>query len=395
MPLSQLHKRTFILLLAAVTLGFGVVLWEYVGAIFWGVVLVIVFAPMHRRILVRMPRSPNLATLLTLLLCLVVVILPLVLIGISLVRETAAIYERVSSGNLSSANYLQQIFDALPPWITPWLDRLHLGSLSELQEKLTEVAVQTSKLAATRAVGLGQNTLGFVVSFGVMLYLMYFLLRDGKLLMQRVREAMPLEPEHKRELASKFTTVIRATVKGNLAVAAAQGALGGLIFWILGIQATVLWAVVMAFLSLLPAVGAGLVWGPVAIYFLATGDTAKGVVLAAYGFLVIGLVDNVLRPLLVGKDTKMPDYIVLISTLGGMAVFGLTGFVLGPAIAALFIAAWDMFAEMQRQAEQQPLLSPQGEALAPAGKPVEVPPTPSKAREIPPVPESDQGEVKA
>jgi predicted PurR-regulated permease PerM len=99
----------------------------------------------------------------------------------------------------------------------------------------------------------------------------------------------------------------------------------------------------MAFLSLLPAVGASLIWGPVSIYFFATGSVVQGFVLAAYGVLVIGLVDNVLRPILVGKDTKMPDYIVLISTLGGMSIFGLTGFVIGPAIAALFIACWDIY----------------------------------------------------
>jgi predicted PurR-regulated permease PerM len=137
--------------------------------------------------------------------------------------------------------------------------------------------------------------------------------------------------------------VIRATVKGNVLVAAAQGALGGLIFWFLGVQAPLLWAVVMAFLSLLPAIGAAVVWAPVAIYFLVTGSVWQGVVLIAFGVIVIGLVDNVLRPVLVGKDTKMPDYLVLLSTLGGMALFGLNGFVIGPVVAALFIACWDLF----------------------------------------------------
>ena len=99
----------------------------------------------------------------------------------------------------------------------------------------------------------------------------------------------------------------------------------------------------MAVLSLLPAVGTALVWGPVAIWLLATGSVTQGVVLIAYGVLVIGLVDNVLRPILVGKDTKMPDYIVLISTLGGLAIFGVNGFIVGPVIAAMFIAAWDIF----------------------------------------------------
>jgi predicted PurR-regulated permease PerM len=143
--------------------------------------------------------------------------------------------------------------------------------------------------------------------------------------------------------------VIRATVKGSILVAVAQGALGGLIFWFLGIHAPLLWAVLTAFLSLLPAVGAALVWLPVAIYFLAAGAAWKGVILIGYGVLVISLVDNILRPILVGKDTKMPDYVVLISTLGGLAIFGATGLVLGPVIAAMFIAAWEIFS-LSRQA---------------------------------------------
>ena len=131
--------------------------------------------------------------------------------------------------------------------------------------------------------------------------------------------------------------MIRATVKGNVLVAVIQGTLGGLAFWVLGVHAPVLWGVVMAFLSLLPAIGAALIWGPVAIYLLATGAIWKGVALIAFGVLVIGLIDNVLRPILVGKETKLPDYVVLVSTLGGLAIFGLNGFVLGPVIVAMFI----------------------------------------------------------
>jgi predicted PurR-regulated permease PerM len=128
-------------------------------------------------------------------------------------------------------------------------------------------------------------------------------------------------------------------------VAALQGALGGVIFWLLGLHAPVLWGVVMGLLALLPAVGAAVIWVPAAIYLLAIGDVWQGVVLLIFGAFVIGLVDNILRPLLVGKDTKLPDYVVLISTLGGLATFGLNGFVLGPVIAAMFIASWDIFLE--------------------------------------------------
>jgi predicted PurR-regulated permease PerM len=182
-----------------------------------------------------------------------------------------------------------------------------------------------------------------VISFGVMLYLLFFLLRDGASLSRSISQAIPLSEAYKQHLMRKFTTVIRATVKGNVAVAATQGLLGGLAFWFLGIQGSLLWGVLMAFLSLLPAIGAALIWVPVAVYFLVTGAIWQGVGLTAFCILVIGMVDNIMRPLLVGKDTKMPDYVVLISTLGGMALFGLNGFVIGPLIAALFTAVWDLF----------------------------------------------------
>ena len=146
-----------------------------------------------------------------------------------------------------------------------------------------------------------------------------------------------------RELFDKFHTVILATIKGNLLVAAVQGALGGIAFWFLGVTGAVLWAVVMAFLSLVPAVGASLVWLPFAIYFLVSGAVWKGIGLIIFGVMVIGLIDNLLRPMLVGKSTRLPDYMVMITTLGGMSVIGINGFVIGPLIAAMFMAIWHIY----------------------------------------------------
>jgi predicted PurR-regulated permease PerM len=146
-----------------------------------------------------------------------------------------------------------------------------------------------------------------------------------------------------RMLFAKFGEVTRATIKGNLVIAVIQGTLGGLIFWVLGIPGALLWGVVMAVLSLIPAVGPAIVWVPVSLYLFATGDNVKGIVLVAFGAGVIGLVDNILRPILVGRDTKLPDYIVLLSTLGGLGLFGINGFVIGPLVAALFIAFWGIF----------------------------------------------------
>ncbi len=141
--------------------------------------------------------------------------------------------------------------------------------------------------------------------------------------------------------------MVCATVKGGITVAVVQGLLGGVAFRLLGIPAPLLWALVMAFLSLLPAIGAAIVWAPVALYLLAAGSIWQGLFLIGYGVLVIGLVDNLLRPFLVGQSTKLPDYIVLISTLGGIEIFGLQGFVIGPLIAAIFMVSWEILTDAQ------------------------------------------------
>lgn len=343
MPQSNLHYLTFVLLLIVVTVAFGWLLWPFYGAVFWGSILAIIFAPLHRRLVQRMPGRPNLAALISLSLVLLMVIIPVIGVTGSLMQEGASLFQRVKSGHFDVGQYFQQIMAALPAPIQDILARFDSADVPSLQKNLSNAVIQGSQFLATRAFSIGQDTFQFVISFGVMLYLLFFLFRDGPDLSRRLRSAFPLSEEHKKHLFLKFTTVIRATVKGNIAVAAVQGALGGLIFAILGIQGALLWAVIMGFLSLLPAIGAGLIWGPVAIYFLVTGSVWQGVTLILYGVLVIGMVDNVLRPLLVGKDIKLPDYLVLISMLGGMAFFGLNGFVIGPLIAALFMSCWDLF----------------------------------------------------
>ncbi|WP_347911564.1 AI-2E family transporter [Pseudomonas grandcourensis] len=342
---TTLQDKSLTVLLVLVSAAFIWILLPFYGAVFWAVILGIVFAPLQRRLQEKFGWQRNLTSLCTLSICLVIAILPVIIVSALLVQEGASLYKSVESGELDIAGYVSQFKHSLPPYFQHLLDRFGMGELSGLREKIIKSAMTGGQVLASQAFSFGQGTFEFIVSFFIMLYLLFFFLRDGAELARKVRAAVPLQEQQKRRLQLKFNRVVRATVKGNLLVAITQGALGGVIFWILDIPSVLLWAVLMAFLSLLPAVGAGIVWVPVAAFFLLTGAIWQGVVLGLFGVLVIGLVDNLLRPLLVGKDTRMPDYMILISTLGGLAIFGLNGFVIGPLIAALFMSSWAIFIE--------------------------------------------------
>jgi predicted PurR-regulated permease PerM len=276
------------------------------------------------------------------LLVLVVGVLPFALLTASLANEASVVYQHIDSGEWNPALYLRGLFEALPSWMTDLLHRAGVADFDTLQRQLRTALAQGSRFIATQAFGIGLDTFGFVASLGVTLYLAFFLVRDGDALALLAERALPVPTQFKRELVDRFLAALRATVKGNLLIAGIQGLLGGVAFWFLDVQGALLWAVVMALLSLLPMIGAGLVWLPVAAYFLVTGALWQSLALVAWGIFVIGLADNLLRPMLVGKDAGMPDYVVMITTLGGMAVFGINGFIIGPTIAAMFIAVWQL-----------------------------------------------------
>ena len=337
------ENRALFWLLVLVSLGLGWILLPFYGSIMWAVIIALIFAPLHHRLHARFRGKGTAAALVTLLVVVVIVIIPMALITATLARDAASFYQRLQSGEINPARYFRSVFDALPSSVTAVLDRFGMVDFDSVQGRFGEALAQASQFIAVRALGIGMNTFDLVAGVFITLYLAFFMMRDGQLLARTLRRAVPMPVAHKQELIEKFTTVIRATVKGNLIIAAIQGALGGLAFWFLGVTGALFWAVLMAFMSLLPAVGAGLVWAPVAVYFLLSGAVWQSVALTLFGVLVIGLVDNLLRPALVGKDTSLPDYLVMVSTLGGMAVFGINGFVLGPLLAALFIAVWHIY----------------------------------------------------
>ena len=239
--MNRLEDKTFLLLVIAISLAFAWIIWPFYGAVLWATVLAIVFAPLYRRLSGSMRQRRNLAALVTVVIIVLIVILPSTLVTGALVQEASGVYEMFKSGELNLARGFQHVLEALPSWAVGLLDRFGLTDLAGVQEGLSAGLGRASQFIAAQALNIGQATFELVVRMFVMLYLLFFLLRDGDELFRIIKDAVPLRPEQQRAIFSKFATVIRATVKGTIVVALLQGALGGLMFWFLGIRAALLW----------------------------------------------------------------------------------------------------------------------------------------------------------
>ena len=359
MPFSMTQSRVFLLsLVAGATLAFLWLVAPFSGAILWAVIAAVLFEPLNARLLVAMPRRRNGAALITLVIITVVVVVPAMLLGVALLHEGGVFYTRVRSGEVDFGRLFVDAQAHLPDWARSWLADIGLGDVGGLRTKISQGFASSFQAVASRVLSIGQGAFGFFLSLGVMLYLTFFLLRDGHDLAARIERSIPLPAEQRAILVAKFVQVIRATTKGSLIVAMLQGLVGGLTFWLLGLPGALLWGVAMGVFSLFPAIGTGLIWVPMTIYLLATGAIWQGSVLFLCGFFIISSVDNVVRPILVGRDARMPDYVVLIATLGGFELMGFNGFVIGPVIAALFMATWDLFGNAEGQA---PAIEPEGQ----------------------------------
>lgn len=344
---TRIEDGVFLGLVLGVSIAFALVIEPFFAAILWGVIAAILFSPVNRALLDRMPGRRNSAAGITLLLIVAVVILPAIVLGVALVQEATLFYGKVESGQINIPMMFDKFQASLPDWASGLLARVGITNFATVREMLGQGIANSFRSLAGQVLQIGQSAFSFFVALSVTLYLTYFLLRDGPDLAARLDRAAPLRATHRRALMQQFVIVVRATIKGSIVVAIAQGMIGGIAFWALGIPGALLWGVLMACFSLIPAVGTGLVWVPVALYLLATGAVAKGIILIACGVFVIGMIDNLLRPILVGRDTRIPDYVVLITTLGGLELFGVNGIVIGPVIAALFIATWNIVTQMR------------------------------------------------
>ena len=272
----ELEFKSLLVLVMLASLLFALIIWPFFGAVCWAVFIAIVFWPLHQRFLRGSHGRRNTAALASLTVILLIVILPFSMLAASITQEASVFVERMRSGEIQIATFFQRFVEALPAWARGMLQRFGVSDFGLLQQKILATLSNSSQVVTSRVMGIGQVTLDFVVGFFVMLYVVFFLFRDGEKLTRGIGRAIPLHPQHTERLMRQFATVVRATVKGNIVVALVQGALGGLAFWVLGLPGAVLWGAVMALLSLLPAVGAALVWAPVATYYFFTGEICAG-----------------------------------------------------------------------------------------------------------------------
>ncbi len=343
MVLKSFESRAFFTLVLLVTVVFFWMTRGFLMPVFWAIVLAVLFQPLNAKAIRILKGRRAWAALLATLAVILVVLIPLALIVATVTQQALGLYEQYQSGQIDVMAPFSMIEKYLPE-LTSLLQRFGVD-LEQVRTNLESIAVTATQWVGAQALAIGQNLAAISVMFVLMLYFLFFIFRDGEELIGHTIRALPIGDEREKKLFKKIAEVARATVKGTLVVAMVQGFIGGILFWIVGIQAPAFWAVIMGVLSLIPAAGAAIVWFPAAVYFLATGSIWKGVFLVASGSIIIGLVDNILRPILVGRETKMPDYVVLLATLGGLQVFGLAGFVVGPMITALFLAMWQIFTE--------------------------------------------------
>jgi predicted PurR-regulated permease PerM len=330
----------FLIFVLLVTVSFFLLIKDFLLACFWAIILAVVFHPVYQWIKRYFRNSEILPLLLTMMMIILVFVLPLLTITLMITEESTTYYQKIQSGEINPQVYLQDTLALLLPIFNKF-SHMEALSIEQISTSAGNAFTQAVKYTAQQLPALTQNLLNLIVQVSLAFYILFFLLRDGQQLIRKLISLIPIGDRIEMELFERFTSVARATVKGGLLVAVIQGSIGGLLFWFVGIPAAFLWGMLMIVLSLLP-IGSALIWAPASVILFLQGQTLNAAMVLAVGALVIGMIDNFLRPRLIGKDSKMSDYLVLVSTLGGLTWFSLTGFVLGPIIAALFITCWEI-----------------------------------------------------
>jgi len=334
----------FFVLLGVVTLLFLYLLKPFFFPLFWAAVIATIFQPLYRRINQRLNR-PSLSTMLIFLLIAVIILLPAGVVGTLVFNESLQIYEKLSPDAKNIDRGFQNIIGLIAN--NPIADLFNIDK-SVLIEKAAEVLRSVTNYIFVHLTTLTQNTLGLLVQFAIMFYALFFFVRDGEEFLRTAMRMLPLGMGRERLLYNRFVTTARSTLKVTLIIGGIQGVLGGIVFLITDIEGALIWALLMIIMAVVPVVGCSIIWGPAGILMLLSGHIWEGILILATGILVISMVDNLLRPLLIGKDVEMHPLLIFLSSLGGIVLFGFSGFVIGPIIASMLLAIWTMYEEFQQ-----------------------------------------------
>jgi len=344
---TPFRKAFLLLLVAGMSFVLVVLLQSFLLTIVVAAVMAGLLRPFYVRLLTRVRGRAALAASITVVLTLLVIIVPLLTIGGLVVTQAASITANVRpiiEKSINSPTYLDQQLQRLPGY----------GKFLKPYRKLIltkagDVVNSTGGFLMSSLSSTTLSTVSFIFNFFLALYAMFFLLIDGPGMLRAVLDHLPLHADEKTLLTDRFMSITRATIKGTLVIGAIQGTLTGVAFWVAGIPNVAFWTVLMIVLSIVPVIGAALIWVPACIVLLAMGAVGKAAALALFCSLIVGSVDNVLRPWLVGRDTKMHDLVILFSTMGGLLVIGPLGFIIGPVLAGLFVTSWQMFGIAYRE----------------------------------------------
>lgn len=337
----------FLLAITAIFLG---MIQGFLESLFLAAVFSAMAMPLYRRIRIWLRGREALASTLTILLLTIAVLLPSLLLLALMAGQAAELADNVEPWAKGAIEYLGNFKLVLPEWF-PFREQLASAG-PQIASKIATFAGEIGQFLLGSVAAATQGTARFFLQLFVLLYAMFYFLMDGSAIVERMLKMTTLSVEMQRRIITQGFVVARATIRGSLVIGLIQGVLGGLGFWIFGIPNFVLWGAVMAISSLIPGVGTAIVWVPAVIYLYATGEHLSAAGLIVWSALLVGTIDNVLRPRLVGSDAKMPDLVILVSTFGGLATFGATGLILGPVVAAVFFTAWDVFAAANQPAAE-------------------------------------------
>ena len=323
----------------AISALFVGLIWNFLMALFLAAIFSAMATPLHRKVLSLVGGRTGFATAITLLTLFTCVFVPaLVLVYMAAVQANELTMDVVSFVQRLDTEGLKF---TVPEWL-PFQDQIHNAG-PQIASKIGELTGKLAGFFVSAASAATKGTASFFLSLFITIYAMIFFLQEETSVLAQLMRYSGLPRASQERLVDRTISISRATIKGTLVIGIVQGALGGIAFAVVGIQGAAFWAVVMAVASVVPGIGTALVWVPAVIYLFATGETVSAVGLALWFALLVGTVDNVLRPILVGRDTEMPDLLVLVSTLGGLAMFGAVGLIIGPVVAGLFVTMWEMF----------------------------------------------------